>query len=134
MTIVSGILLVIFVISSLLLIAIVLIQDEQGEGMGGLFGGGSSTPFGSRSGNVLTRMTSILGAIFILTSFGLAWMNRTPESGDVVGAARRQQTAETTLEWWKTEPKIEETQQPAPSTLEAPVPAPTDQESATQKP
>ena len=41
MTIVSGILLVIFVISSLLLIAIVLIQDEQGEGMGGLFGGGS---------------------------------------------------------------------------------------------
>ncbi|HOV39184.1 MAG TPA: preprotein translocase subunit SecG [Spirochaetales bacterium] len=134
MTIVSGILLVIFVISSLLLIAIVLIQDEQGEGMGGLFGGGSSTPFGSRSGNVLTRMTSILGAIFILTSFGLAWMNRTPESGDVVGAARRQQTAETTLEWWKTEPKTEETQQPAPSTLEAPVPAPTDQESATQKP
>jgi preprotein translocase subunit SecG len=134
MSIVSGILLVIFVISSLLLIAIVLIQDEQGEGIGGLFGGGSSTPFGSRSGNVLTRITSILGAIFILTSFGLAWMSRTPESGDVVGAARRQQAAETTLEWWKIEPKIEETQQLAPSTVETPVPGPIEQDSAAQKP
>ncbi len=112
MLVVSGILLVLFVLSSLLLIAVVLIQDEQGEGLGGLFGGGSSTPFGSRSGNVLTRLTSILGTIFILTAFGLAWVNRTPESGDVIGAARRQQGTQTSVEWWKTEPKEEPIQSP----------------------
>lgn len=114
MLIVSGILLVLFILSALLLIAVVLIQDEQGEGLGGLFGGGSTTPFGSRSGNVLTRLTSILGAIFIISAFGLAWVNRTPESGDVVGAARRQQGTQTSVEWWKTEPK-EEAIQPYPA-------------------
>ncbi|MFQ3619582.1 MAG: preprotein translocase subunit SecG [Spirochaetales bacterium] len=113
MIIVSVVLLVVFVISALLLIAVVLIQDEQGEGLGGLFGGGSSTPFGSRSGNILTRITSVLGALFILTAFGLAWVNRTPERDDVIGAARRKQAAETTLEWWKTESDKDQTQAPA---------------------
>lgn len=104
MVIVSFILLVIFILSSILLLIVVLLQDEQGEGLGGIFGGGSSTPFGSRSGNVLTRLTTILGAIFILTSFGLAWSNRTPEGGDVLGAARRNQAdTEQGVDWWKAE-------------------------------
>jgi preprotein translocase subunit SecG len=77
-----------------------MIQDEQGEGLGGIFGGGSSTPFGSRSGNVLTKFTSILGAVFLVCSFALAWINRTPESGDVIGAARRQGLTEQQTEWW----------------------------------
>ncbi|GAB4366762.1 MAG: hypothetical protein Kow009_03560 [Spirochaetales bacterium] len=118
MFIVSGILIVLFVLSALLLVAVVLVQDEQGEGLGGLFGGGSGTPFGSRSGNVLTRITSILGAIFILTAFGLAWINRTPESGDVIGAARRQESTQTGVEWWKSEPKEEVLE--APSTQAPP--------------
>jgi preprotein translocase subunit SecG len=119
MVIISIILLVIFVISALLLMVLVLIQDEQGEGLGGLFGGGSSTPFGSRSGNVLTKLTSILGAVFIITSLGLAWSNRTPESGDVIGAARRQDSAsEKSVDWWKVETQTEN-QQTAPG-----VPAP----------
>jgi len=111
MVIISVILLVVFVISALLLMVLVLIQDEQGEGLGGLFGGGSSTPFGSRSGNVLTKLTSVLGAVFIITSLGLAWSNRTPESGDVIGAARRQDsTAEKSVDWWKVEKQAENPQ------------------------
>jgi len=79
----------------------VLIQDEQGEGMGGLFGGGSSTPFGSRSGNVLTKFTSILAAVFLLTSFGLAWINKTSDKSDVLGAAYRQSSEKNEVtEWW----------------------------------
>ncbi|MDX9801141.1 MAG: preprotein translocase subunit SecG [Spirochaetia bacterium] len=101
MGILSILLLVIFVISCLLLILMVLIQDEQGEGLGGLFGGGSSTPFGSRSGNVLTKFTTILAAVFLLTSFGLAWINKTSDKSDVLGAAYRQSSEKSEItEWW----------------------------------
>ncbi|MBN2508855.1 MAG: preprotein translocase subunit SecG [Spirochaetales bacterium] len=99
MSIIAILLLVIFVITSLLLVTVVLIQDDQGEGFGGLFGGGSTTPFGSRSGNVLTRFTSILATIFIVSSLALAWINRSKEVGDVEGAARRANQTES-VEWW----------------------------------
>lgn len=102
MGILGIILLVIFVLASILLIVLVLMQDEQGEGLGGLFGGGSTTTFGSRSGNVLTKFTGILGAIYLICSFGLAWVNRTQEEGDVIKAARRQQAENTRVEaWWE---------------------------------
>jgi preprotein translocase subunit SecG len=82
---------IIFVISAILLAALVLLQDEQGEGIGGMFGGGSGTPFGSRAGNILTRATAILGAIFLLSAFGVAWLNRTPSTDDVEARARARQ-------------------------------------------
>lgn len=101
MGILTVLLLIVFVLACLLLIAMVLIQDEQGEGLGGLFGGGSATPFGSRSGNVLTKFTSILAAVFILVSLGLAYVNRTPEKGDVLGAAYRDNAENANVsEWW----------------------------------
>ena len=62
-----------FILSAVLLVIIIMLQDEQGEGLGGIFGGGSSSAFGSRTGNVLTRFTSILGAIFVIGAFSLAW-------------------------------------------------------------
>ncbi len=111
MGILSILLLVIFVISCLLLILMVLIQDEQGEGIGGLFGGGSATPFGSRSGNVLTRFTSILAAVFLLTSFGLAWVNKTSDKSDIPGAAYRQAAEQTEInEWWNSTDSAEQNQ------------------------
>lgn len=103
MGIIEIVLLVVFVISAILLVILVLMQDEQGEGLGGIFGGGSSTAFGSRSGNVLTKFTAILGGIFLFCSFGLAWVNKTPEAGDVIGAARRQGSEQASEEWWDIE-------------------------------
>ena len=100
MGIIGILLLILFVISAVLLIVLVLIQDEQGEGIGGLFGGGGASTFGSRSGNVLTRFTTILATIFLVCSFGLAWINRTPEGGDVLGAARRSAVQGEVREWW----------------------------------
>lgn len=97
----SILLLVVFAIGSLLLIGVVMIQDDQGEGLGGLFGGGGGASFGSRSGNILTKATTVLGAVFLVSSFVLAWINRTPEAGDVLGAARRGSAQESTAEaWW----------------------------------
>ena len=76
------IILVVFIITAVLLVLVVLIQDDQGGGIGGMFGGGeSSSPFGSRTGNVLTKFTSVLGAVFLVAAFALAWLNRTPDQG-----------------------------------------------------
>jgi preprotein translocase subunit SecG len=98
------VLMVVFVVSALLLVLIVMLQDEGGEGLGGIFGGGASNQVGNRSGNILTRITSVLATVFLLSSFGLAWLNRTPDSGDVEAAARRLQAQqnESSVEWWET--------------------------------
>jgi len=101
MGLIAIVLLVILVVSAILLVLVVLVQDEQGEGLGGIFGGGSTTPFGSRSGNVLTRFTAILATVFLVCTLGLAWVNRTPEAGNVIGRARQESlnTAEKQT-WW----------------------------------
>jgi preprotein translocase subunit SecG len=99
MGLIGILLLVLFVIVSILLILIVLIQNEEGNSLGGIFAGGSDSAFGSRSGNVLTRTTYILGALFLLSSFGLALVNRTPGDSGVESAAKRAESGKQT-EWW----------------------------------
>ena len=106
MAIIGTLLLVIFIISAILLIIIVMLQDDQGDGLGGIFGGGSNASFGSRSGNILTKTTSILGAIFILSSLGNAWVNRTASTGDVLGVAR-EEIVDNTTEWWNNSVDLE---------------------------
>jgi preprotein translocase subunit SecG len=95
-----------------LLVLVVLLQDEEGEGVGGLFSGGSSTAFGSRTGNILTRFTAILAAIFLFCAFALAWLNRSPSVGNVIGKARQETLKEgESSTWWaelnKTPPAAE---------------------------
>jgi preprotein translocase subunit SecG len=128
MGLLSIVLLVIFAIAALLMILVIMLQDDQGEGIGGLFGGGSSSAFGSRSGNILTRFTSILGAIFIVGAFALAWLNRTPESTDIVEKARLEQMQETeNSDWWverieEPQPQLQQLETPAESEEEAELP------------
>jgi preprotein translocase subunit SecG len=100
MGVIGIVLLVVLVISAVLLVLVVLVQDDQGEGIGGIFGGGSSTAFGSRSGNVLTRFTAALAAIFLVCCFGVAWTSRTPSGGDVIQKARQQSLSGTTDQSW----------------------------------
>jgi preprotein translocase subunit SecG len=102
MGILSILLLIFFVIAAILLILLVLIQNEEGDSLGGIFAGGSASAFGSRSGNVLTRATSLLGAIFLVLSLGLALINRTP-GGSGVEAAGRQLSPGVSSDWWQEE-------------------------------
>jgi preprotein translocase subunit SecG len=99
MGILSIVLLVFFVINAILLILLVLIQNDEGGGLGGMFGGGSNTAFGSRSGNVLTRTTTVLGSLFIVISLCLALLSRTPGGTGVEEEARRISTEETRTNW-----------------------------------
>ena len=92
-------LLVFFVIIAILLILLVLVQNEEGSGLGGLFAGGSDSAFGSRSGNFLTKSTTILGTMFLVISLGLALMNRSP-AGAGVERAGRSMLPETGREWF----------------------------------
>jgi preprotein translocase subunit SecG len=66
------------VIAAIAITGLVLIQQGKGADMGASFGSGASqTIFGSSgSGNVLTKSTSIMAAIFFITSMGLAVMAR----------------------------------------------------------
>jgi len=99
MSIFGIILLVFFIIIAILLVLLVLAQNEEGDSLGGIFAGGSGSAFGSRTGNVLTRATTILGALFLIISFGLALANRSP-SGSGVEAAGRALTPEAGSTWY----------------------------------
>jgi preprotein translocase subunit SecG len=103
MGVLSVVLLVLFIIAAILLVLLVLVQSEEGDSLGGIFAGGSSSAFGSRSGNVLTRATSILGAVFLALSFGLALINRTP-AGSGVESAGRQLATDVESDWWQETP------------------------------
>jgi len=99
MAILSTVLLVFFVIIAILLVLLVLVQNEEGDSLGGIFAGGSGSAFGSRSGNVLTRTTTVLGALFLIISLGLALLNRTP-GGSGVEAAGRELSGESAGSNW----------------------------------
>lgn len=124
MAILSGFLLVVLIITAVLLVVIVLMQDEGGEGLGGIFGGGNAAPVGNRSGNILTRATSVIATIFLVSLFGYAWINRTPEQSNVEAAARALQNQDgEVLEWWRVDEPVnvpEDTELPE-ATIEEPV-------------
>ena len=93
-------LLVFFIIVAFLIVGLVLLQNEEGDSLGGLFSGGSNSAFGSRSGNVLTKATYTLITLFFVVTFFLAWLNKSPGDSGLQQDARIQQ-AETATEWWK---------------------------------
>ncbi|MDR2097865.1 MAG: preprotein translocase subunit SecG [Spirochaetaceae bacterium] len=107
MNVLSVVLLVLFIIVAVLLILLVLVQNEEGDSLGGVFAGGSSSVFGSRSGNILTKASSVLGALFLALSFGIALINRTP-SDEGVEAAGRKIGTEQGVDWWQNETMLDE--------------------------
>lgn len=112
------VLLIAFIIVCLLLVAIVLLQNEEGDGLGGLLGGASNVAFGSRAGNVLTRTTYVLVTLFFALSIGLALLNKS-SSLDAKGleeAARAEDASASQTEYWLDETTADT---PAPSLLEA---------------
>jgi preprotein translocase subunit SecG len=62
----ENVLLVVHMILALLLIGVVLLQRNEGGGLG--IGGGGNVLAGRSAGNALTRLTWIIATAFVLTS------------------------------------------------------------------
>lgn len=65
---------VVHLLTAISVIGLILLQQGKGADMGASFGSGSSqTVFGAGGGgNMLTRATAILAAVFLATSLGLS--------------------------------------------------------------
>jgi preprotein translocase subunit SecG len=65
---------IVHVIVSVGLILVVLLQTGKGAEVGAVFGGSSSTIFGSSgAGNFLTRLTTGMAIVFMMTSLTLGY-------------------------------------------------------------
>ena len=114
MVVLNIILLVLFVVACVLIVFLVLLQNEEGDSIGGLFAGGSNSAFGSKSGNVLTKATYVLVTIFFVSSFLLAFLNRT-SYGSIQGVQEEGQKIqnEGAEPWYDTETKVENKEEAA---------------------
>jgi preprotein translocase subunit SecG len=76
MTIAYYIFVVLHVVACLFLIGVVLLQQGKSQDLASAFGGGGTqTAFGPRgSANVLSRATTILAALFMVTSLALSML------------------------------------------------------------
>jgi len=120
---------IIHVIVSIGLILVVLLQTGKGAEVGAVFGGSSSTIFGSSgAGNFLTRLTTGMAIVFMMTSLALGYFagrkpsatifdNRTPATEPRAPAPQQKQSAPgTTTEPAPTAPATPENAQPGKAT------------------
>jgi preprotein translocase subunit SecG len=70
-----GLLVFIEVVTAVLLVAIILLQKTKDEGLGLAFGAGvGESLFGSRAGNVLTKITIGLAIVFLVDTLILGYI------------------------------------------------------------
>ena len=82
MGIVIAALYILEVLTSVLLIGIVLIQQSKKQGgLGALAGGQTESVFGAATGNVVTRTTVILAAVFLVNTLILAHLTSRGSDG-----------------------------------------------------
>lgn len=82
----EALVLTLHILACIILIALVLLQSGK-EGMGVIFGGGSSTMFGgSGAGGLLTKLTAFLAVTFLVTSllYNILTSSKVQDSGSVV--------------------------------------------------
>ena len=67
-----------YIVISITLILLVLLQQGKGSDIGSAFGAGSSnTMFGtSSSSNPLTKVTAVLAAVFLILSLSITYISR----------------------------------------------------------
>jgi len=70
-------LIVLHIIVAFIMIGVILLQSGKGAEIGAAFGGSSQTVFGARGANtLLSKLTAISAAIFMVTSLSLAILSK----------------------------------------------------------
>jgi preprotein translocase subunit SecG len=82
MTILYYVIIFFHIVACLFLIAVVLLQQGKGQDLASAFGGGGTqTAFGPRgSANILSRTTTVLAGVFMITSLALTMMRPSQSS------------------------------------------------------
>jgi preprotein translocase subunit SecG len=82
----------IHIIASILIIILVLLQSGKGSSLGAALGGGSNqTLFGpTGSGNILTKITTALAVVFMVTSITLAHISGKSDSDSVINKVQQE--------------------------------------------
>lgn len=71
MAILHGIFTFFFIILCVLLVIIILLQSDKSAGMG-ILGGSSQSAFGSSTADVITKITAVMIALFMIGAMGMA--------------------------------------------------------------
>jgi|LauGreDrversion4_2_1035121.scaffolds.fasta_scaffold190641_2 preprotein translocase subunit SecG len=146
MSILFNILTLLFIVVSVALVLIVLVQRPQGGGLTGAFGGGggTDTAFGGRTGDALTVATITAFTIYLLIAIGLNITTNAARSAAMEPASNTAATTDTPAAPGTTpaapgttpatatqltpeeiEKLITDTDPNAPATTPAPAPTPT---------
>jgi len=79
---------IVHILACIFLVLVVLLQTGKGADMGAVFGGSSSTVFGSSgAGNFLTKLTTATAIVFMLTSLGLTYFSAGRSTSTVFDSA-----------------------------------------------
>jgi preprotein translocase subunit SecG len=82
-----------FFVVAVIMMAVILIQPGSSGGLG-FIGGGSQSAFGTQTGNVMTKLTTILAALFFITAFALGYLNARTSAVDTKEIRQMQEAAE----------------------------------------
>ena len=87
----GGILMVVVSLVSLFLILLVLVQRGRGGGLAGAFGGmGGQSAFGTKAGDLFTRITIVVAAVWILLCvLGVKYYNTSDTFSSTLGVGAK---------------------------------------------
>ena len=115
---------IIHVMACIFLVLVVLLQTGKGADMGAVFGGSSSTVFGSSgAGTFLTRLTTVTAIVFMLTSLSLTYFSARRNTATVFDTAPPAAAPAPQAPAAPELPQPEANAPPAPQAPAAPVPA-----------